>query len=395
MNKKQFTILLVLLLVVGGLGLYFQNQKTAGWGGSGGGAGKKVLADFNINDVSHILIRQGSSEVNLRKKGEIWTVAEREDYPAGFSQISDFIIKTHDLKAAQSMAVGPSQRSRLEVQEPGAAGGSKTGTLVEFRGPDDKPIRHFVLGKSHMRSGGEASQFGEGGWPDGRYILPSPDSDHVDVVADPLSVAEAKPEQWLDKEFFKIEKPKSISLESPVATNSWKVYRESEAGEWKLDSAKPGEQLDSSKTGSLSSGLANPSISDVVTNAATVSSNLAAGLRLTLQTFDNFTYHLTVATNSSDSYYLTVKVAAEFPKARVPGQNEKAEDKTRLDKEFADNLKKSEDKLKQERTYENRVFLVSKWTIDSVAKERGQLMVEKKTEKKDDSKAADPSLLPK
>ena len=154
-------------------------------------------------------------------------MAEREDYPAGFSQISEFIIKMHDLKPAQVMEVGASQRGRLEVEEPGAAKSAKSGTLVEFRGADGKPIRHFVLGKSHMHSGAEASQFGDGGWPDGRYVLPSAGSGVVDLVSDPISAARTQTGPMVGQgSFFKIEKPKSISLESPVATNSWKVARE-------------------------------------------------------------------------------------------------------------------------------------------------------------------------
>jgi hypothetical protein len=267
---------------------------------------------------------------------------------------------------------------------------------VEFRGADGKPVSHFVLGKAHTHGGAEASQFGDGGWPDGRYVLPSADSAVVDLVSDPISSAEPKPDQWLDKEFFKIEKPQSISLESPVATNSWKVVRETESGEWKLDAPKAGEVLDSSKAGSLSSGLSSPSFSDVVTNAMSVKSNLASGTRVSFQTFDHFRYDLTVATNSADNSYLTVKVSADFPKAREPGQNEKPEDKARLDKEFGEKQKALEEKLKHERTFEKWVYQVSKWTIDSVVKDRGQLLVEKKVEKKDDAKSPDsnPAIIP-
>ena len=38
--------------------------------------------------------------------------------------------------------------------------------------------------------------------------------------------------------------------------------------------------------------------------------------------------------------------------------------------EFEGNLKKLEEKLKTERAYEKWVYLVSKWTVNSVVKER-------------------------
>ena len=388
MNKKQFSILLVLFLVVGGLGLYVARQNKAGWSPSGSSTGQNVLADFNVNDVVHVLIKQSQGEVNVRKKGDIWTVAERNDYPANFQQISEFILKMHDIKSVQSMQVGASQRGRLEVEEPGK--GQKAGTVVEFRDASEKPVRHFILGKSHTHKSGDASPMGEGGYPDGRYILASADSDHVDVVSDPLSMAEPKPDQWLDKTFFKVERPASIDLVSSVATNSWKVSRESESGEWKLDAPKTEEHLDITKTSSFASGLSNPSFSDVVTNSSEASSNIAAGLQLNLGTFDHFTYHLTVATNVGENYFLSLKVAATLPKERTAAKDEKPDDKKRLDKEFADKNKQLEEKLKQEQGYEKWVYQVSKWSIDPLLKERNQLLVEKKPE----VKAAGTNALP-
>ena len=65
-----------------------------------------------------------------------------------------------------------------------------------------------------------------------------------------------------------------------------------------------------------------------------------------------------------------------------------AEDKARLDKEFKETQKKVEDKLSQEKSYEKWVYLVSNWTVDSLLKERAQLLVEKKEEPKKDAKPA-------
>ena len=126
MNKKQFIILIALVLVVGGLGLHLYRQNNASWSASGGSGGQKVLTDFDPNLVTHLIIKQSQGELNLRKKGDFWTVAERNDYPANFSQISEFILKFHDLKAVQTMEIGPSQRPNLEVEPPGKT--AKTGT---------------------------------------------------------------------------------------------------------------------------------------------------------------------------------------------------------------------------------------------------------------------------
>ena len=83
---------------------------------------------------------------------------------------------------------------------------------------------------------------------------------------------------------------------------------------------------------------------------------------------------------------LKVAVAAQIPKERSAGKDEKADDKTRLDKEFKDRRSKLEEKLKQEQSLEKWTYLVSNWTLEPLLKERSQLLVEKKEEpKKEDA----------
>jgi hypothetical protein len=79
-------------------------------------------------------------------------------------------------------------------------------------------------------------------------------------------------------------------------------------------------------------------------------------------------------------------VTADLPKERTPGKDEKPEDKDKLDKEFKDKLSKLEEKLKLEKTCEKWTYLVDKYTVDALLKERKDLLVEKKDEKKEDKK---------
>jgi hypothetical protein len=108
---------------------------------------------------------------------------------------------------------------------------------------------------------------------------------------------------------------------------------------------------------------------------------------VSIETFDGFNYTLKVGAKTNDNYFLNMNVAANFPKERAPGKDEKPEDKAKLDKEFADKLKKLEEKLKEEKAFEPWTYLVASWTVDPVLKERSQLLVEKKDEtKKDETK---------
>src|SRR5437879_962591 len=125
-----------------------------------------------------------------------------------------------------------------------------------------------LLGEKHMRKSDRPSpmgDMGEQGWPDGRYVK-VPNTENVSLVSEPFDKIEPKPEQWLNKDFFKIEKARSVAVTFPNATNSWKLTREAETGEWKLAEAKPTEQLDASKASGGTNRFSSASFVDVATN---------------------------------------------------------------------------------------------------------------------------------
>jgi hypothetical protein len=400
MNRKQFVILLVLVVVLGAAGLAIYQRNASSWSSSGQPLGQKLLGNLPtnwVNDVAAIVIKSGTNALTLHKKDNLWRVQERSDYPADFSVISGFLLKAVDLKATQTEEVGPSQLGRYNLLPPGP--GTNTGALVEFKDADGKTLGSLLIGKQHMRKSARPSppgEFGDEGFPDGRYVMVGVGAKTVDVISDPLSTAEAKPEPWLNKDFFKVEKNRSIAVAFPAATNSWKVSRESETNtDWKLADAKPDEQLDSSKTSGFSYALSSPTFADVLPADTKEPTCLDKPTAITLDTFDNFTYTIKVGAKTNENYYLAVSVAADLPKERAPGKDEKPEDKARLDKEFQDRQSKLAEKLKQEQSYGKWIYLVSNWTVDSLLKERSQLFAEKKEEpKKDEARkddgAADP-----
>jgi hypothetical protein len=377
MNRKQLGTLFAFVIIVGGAGLILRQSQNSSWSG-GTATGKKLLGEFPLNEVARIGIRQGTNELNLVKTNDLWEVSERDGYPADFSQISGFLIKAQGLKIVQSEPVGPSQLPRLELSEQG----SNPPVVVEFDDARGKLIHALLLGKKHMKQSSQPSQLGEGDgdYPDGRYVKVGMESPDVAVVKEPLENIEPKPDQWLDKDFFKVEKAKTVAVDFPAATNSWKLARETESGDWKLAGARPGEELDSNKISSVSSPLSSPAFDDVLL-AAKPEFGLDKPTTVTIRTFDGFDYTVKVGVKTNDEYPITVTVAAEIPTERAPGKDEKPEDKARLDKEFKDRQQKFADKLKQEQGFGKWTYLVSSWIVEPLLKERSQLLVEKKDSK--------------
>jgi hypothetical protein len=380
MNLKQLGILILVVIVIGGAALVLHNHQKADWSSGGANIGKKLLGEFPFNDVAHIEIKHGTNEMNLVKKDDLWRVRERGDYPANFSQISEFLLKARDLKIVQVEEIGPSQLPRMELAQ---GQGTNSATVVEFKDQSDKPIRTLLLGKRHMKKSPQPSQTeGQEGFPDGRYVEMGTNSQTVALISDPLDNVDAVPDQWLDKDFIRVEKPKAIEVSFPAATNSWKLTRETEAGDWKLANTNASEELDSSKAAGVTSPFTSASFTSVLpgTKLDTTGTNKPTVVKV--ETFDNVDYTFTVGAKTNDDYLMTVAVSAPAPKERVVGKDEKPEDKARLDKEFKDAQQKFADKLKQQQTYANWTYLVPGWVVDPVLKERAQLLAEKKTETK-------------
>jgi len=383
MNRKQLTLLIVLGVVLGGLGfLAWQKQKQP-YQESNAKMGGKLLPDFPLNDVEQIVIKQPKAELTLAKKDEVWVVKDRGDYPANFSHISELLRKLWELKIASSRPVGASRLPMLELVPPDKG----NGTLLEFKDKSGKLIKSVLLGAKSMREGGGGGNdmFGGGGsFPNGRYVMVGNDIGTVALVTETFNNAEANAQDWLNKDWFKVEKHKAISVVTTNTTNNWKLFRETESGEWKLADAKAGESYDASKGGAVTSALGYPQFNDLPTNSAPAETGLdKPAVTATIETFDGHTYTAKIGNkNGEDNYFFQIAVAGNFPKERTPGKDEKPEDKERLDKEFQTALKTKEDKVKADQAYAKWTYIVSKWTVDPILKVRSELLVEKKEEPK-------------
>jgi hypothetical protein len=282
-----------------------------------------------------------------------------------------------DLKPVQEVEVGPSQFARLELN---TDGGTNSGTLVEFKGGNAANLTTLVLGKQYMKDAPAGGMMGmSGGFPAGRYVM-VPDTKKVWLVGESFSNIDTDPAQWLNKDFFKVEKIKSIAVTSPKTTNTWRLSRGTENGEWKMNDVKEGEKFDSSKASTLNYALSSPSFDDVVSPEAKPEDvGMTDPTVARIETFDGFLYTVTLGTSTNDeNVFLKVNVAADFPKERTPGQDEKPEDKEKLDKEFKDKNDKFQEKLKNEQQLEKWTYIVSRNTVDALLKPRTEFFAEKK-----------------
>ena len=373
MNRKQFLILVIALLVLGGAGLALFWQDIAAYRASGAKIGAKLLPGLKLNEVAQVHLQDAKSQVTLVKKDNAWLVRERGGFPANVQDIGDLLIKLAELKVVQSETVGESLLPRLDLAAPGQREGS--GTLIEFKDAAGKPLASLILGKIILKKDPvNPLPSAQNGVPAGRYVLVGKSNDTVIGVSDPLEGAHAVPGKWLAKDFFKADRIKTLALAGEGAS-SWKITRDTEYGQWKF--ASGGGELDASAAVGATNALGGLSFTDVVVDPKP--EDTEKPVTVTAETFDNLTYTVKIARKKTgDEDYVSFTVSGEPPKQRVPEKGEKPDEKARLDKEFAATLKKLEARVASEQALAKWTYVVPAKSLSPLLKERAQLVAAKK-----------------
>jgi hypothetical protein len=324
------------------------------------------------------VIRGADGHVNIAKKNDLWVVEEKTDYPANFERASKLIRQLWELHPVQELNVGQSQFSRLELVEPGppqdksavANQGGKSGTVVELKDKDGKALAKLVAGKQDMRKGEGPQQFP---MPMGRYVL-APQTGKVALVSHTIDV-DAKPESWLKPDFIKIEDPESIALQDQSEARHWTLTRSDVKADWKLADAKGSEEINKPVVSSFASMLDALRFTDVLPpDANPAEHGLDKPEVLTIRTFDRFAYTLKIGKVPGSNYAVAVSVTADPATERTASPDEKPEDKAKLDEEFKTRLKQLEEKAVSEREFEKRIYLVPKYNLDILLKDRADLL---------------------
>ena len=376
MNRKHFLYLVIALVVLGGAGLVLFWQDIAAYRASGAKIGAKLLPALRIADVAEIRLQNPKHQATLVRKEKMWVVQERGGYPAGFEEISDLMIKLVELKVTQSEHVGASLLPRIELADPGKGEGG--GTLVEFRDSAGKVLAGLVLGKTVLKKDPlNPLPAAKDGVPAGRYVRVIGAKDTVVVVSDPLAKATADPGKWLSKDFFKIERIRTLAAGREGAAPAWKITRAEEWGQWRFAGGEG--TLDASAAVAAVNRLASLSFDDVALNSGKDAAGKPSAI--VAETFDNLVYAVKLAPKGKgDDYLVRFTVKGEPPKARVPEKGEKPEDKERRDKEFVESRKRLVERVASEQALAKWTYVIGKRELEPLLKTRVEMLARRRAE---------------
>lgn len=389
MNKRQVTILWVIAIALGAAVTAVKLSQNKSTGSATQRApGQTLFESFPANDAATIEIQGAAGTVTLAKKDAKWVVVQRDNYPANITFVNDFIRSLSDLKITLGMEAGPSFAPRFGMDET-ATKPADRGLTATFKDAAGKEIAKVSLGKN-IESGAAPSPMG-GSNSVGRYVRNHADESGFYAVSEMFTSVSDEAPRWLNSGFISPEKIKSITLSQVGKSDpAWKLSREDEQAEFKLEGATGAEVLDTAATGPLKSLFSYARFEDVVP-AAKVAERAAEGKRTAIiETFEGFTYTVNItptkpetppaatspdaAPPATDNYLVTVDVAATLPKERKKEEGEKPEDAKAKDTAFADRLKSLTEKLAKEKAFAGITFEVAKSSVEPLLKERDALI---------------------
>ncbi len=376
---KKIIILLVVLVAIAGTAYLQSNKRNSRLNRSILNVKSRELLfpEFDINGIKKIRIKEDKAETTLAVQNDTWVVLERGAYPVEKEKLQTALLSLKYEKIKAGRHIGKDSWGKVGVNSPGNASAYGVGTLVELYDEKDTLKYSFVLGGKVSTSGGSNNeQMKMFGGPAGNRFVRIQGEDTIWEINDQLPDLVTKPDAWLAKGFFDVQKLKSVEITAAKPEDSWKAARADETADFILDGAGPGEKIDAGKV-SLGTLLSSPTFNDVVSKDK-AAATMKGGVKALLTTFDGFTYNVQAVKlagqGDGDKYYLTVGVGANILKERPVMKDEKPEDKKKNDKAFAEEKKKLEEKLANETKFVGWVFEVTEYTVSSLLKKRSEII---------------------
>ena len=397
MNKRQVFFFWLIAIALGGVMIFLKNKQNQTTKSTTVRApGETLFASFPGTAIAAVEIQGVAGNVTIIKKDGKWTVTQRDGYPAKTSYVNEFIRTLGELKVVRSVEADPQTDPEAAAHfgmDPSSADPRNHGLTACFKDATGKELAKVSLG-GNIDTGAEPSPMMGGGGAGGRYIRNDADPIVIYAVSEMFPSVTAEVPRWLADDFISPEKIKSITLKQNGKNDpAWKLSRDAEEAEFKLEGAAATEALDTAAATPLKTLFSYARFEDVVPpDKVAERSETAAARTAEIETIEGLVYTVTITPTkaaaapppaisspnlpppATDNYFLTVSVTGELPKERKKAEGEKPEDAKTKDDAFTERLKTLTEKLAKEKALAGRTFEVSKSTVDALLKERAQLI---------------------
>ena len=204
MTRQRFLQLLIVAVVAISIALFLNARRNQSADTTGLPVFPGLAADLNA--VSAVSLQKGSAtpSVTLHKSGDVWTVAERADYPADVGKLRKLLMSLGDAKIIEEKTSDPQRFAAIGVDEPAAGA---TGVEITVTTPKDK--RALIVGKS------------VGG---GNFVRRPSQPQSYSI--EPAINADADPHYWIDGRLLNISSTQVQDLNvKPLGSPAYSLHR--------------------------------------------------------------------------------------------------------------------------------------------------------------------------
>jgi hypothetical protein len=232
-SRGRFVTLLLLALLAIGAAVYFSSQRNR----NGEETRAALLPGLagGIAAVDGITIRRGSAtpSVTLRRQGAVWTVAERDGYPADTLKLRRLLLSLADARVVEEKTANPANYAVIGVEDPASPGA--TGTEISLTTQAAAPAGAEAA--AHAAAGAVIVGKSTG---DGSYVRLAGVA-QSELVTPGISV-ETDPHYWIDPSLFDVPVATITALEVHPAVGPGYLLRRaaSDASDFALSVVPPG-----------------------------------------------------------------------------------------------------------------------------------------------------------
>ncbi len=254
-------------------------------------SGSYLIQGLDTPQVSSILIGIGEEAVKLKRKGNGFVVASKENYPAVMSKINKLVRTCLDIRTINKVTSDASNHSDLEVTE------DKARSLVKFFRTDPNEGEQLITGVVVGKTESQTNQV---------YVRKA-DSDEVYTVKTAPVVRKSSLD-YVEKEIVNIIKEKVKSVTVSSAEGSY-VLRVDDGNDSKiiLEGLPEGREIHDSNCESVLSALSFFSFSDL--RSASSMPDLKFDRSYVSELNDTVVYSFDIAQSEGKSY---VKCTANY-----------------------------------------------------------------------------------
>ncbi len=316
------------------------------------GALSYLIQGLDPTDIGSIVVGTGKDAVTLKREGRHFLVANKDNYPAVTSKISELITSCLDIKTAELYTDESAYHEDLEVTE------EKARSVVKFMTPEPNStvLAGVVVGK--------AKELGEGTYV--RLVSSDKASSDKVYVASNVPWIKSQAMDYIEQELISVNRDdiNSVTVSSPSGDYTLKPKEDSK--DIVLENIPAGKKAKSSECDRVFTALANLRFDDVREK----SSDLTFDRRYVCKLNDSTVYTLEIAQKDDKTY---VNCLAEYT-GEVP-----TKDMTKVESEEV--LKEKEAKLLAldnvrvfSTKHQDWVYEIAEWKAKDLTKELSELI---------------------